>query len=135
MTLTARPESLRLDPAETAVIVIDMQNAYASAGGYVDLSTLGDVTGAALVIAKISKVLDTARAAQVPVVFLQNGWDAGYVEAGTPLSPNWYKSNALKLMRAKPELQGKLLARGGWDYQVVDALKPQPEDICVSKTR
>ena len=133
--LTARPESLSLDPAETAVIVIDMQNAYASAGGYVDLSPLGDITGAAPVIPKIAKVLDTARAAKIPVVFLQNGWDPEYIEAGTPLSPNWYKSNALKTMRAKPELEGKLLARGSWDYHLVNALKPQAGDICLSKSR
>jgi ureidoacrylate peracid hydrolase len=135
VTLVARPESLRLDPAETAVIVIDMQNAYASEGGYVDISPLGDITGATPIIPRISKVLDTARAAKIPVVFLQNGWDADYVEAGTPFSPNWHKSNALKTMRAKPELQGKLLARGSWDYQLVDALKPQAGDICVAKTR
>jgi ureidoacrylate peracid hydrolase len=135
VTLIARPESLRLDPAETAVIVIDMQNAYASEGGYVDVSPLGDIKGAAPIIPKINKVLVSARAAKVPVIFLQNGWDAEYTEAGTPLSPNWHKSNALKTMRANPELQGKLLARGGWDYQLVDALKPQPGDICIAKTR
>lgn len=135
VTLVARPESLRLDPAETAVIVIDMQNAYATKGGYVDLSALGDITGATPIIPKIAKVLDTARAAKMPVIFLQNGWDADYVEAGTPFSPNWHKSNALKTMREKPELQGKLLARGGWDYQLVDALVPQPGDICIPKTR
>ncbi|RDW65088.1 hypothetical protein BP6252_10739 [Coleophoma cylindrospora] len=135
VTLIARPESLRCDPAQTAVIVIDMQNAYASKGGYVDLSPLGDITNTTLIIPQINKVLDTARAASIPVIFLQNGWDAEYAEAGTHLSPNWHKSNALKTMRAKPELQGKLLARGSWDYELVDALKPQKGDICVSKTR
>jgi ureidoacrylate peracid hydrolase len=138
VTLVARPESLRLDPAQTAVIVIDMQNAYASPGGYVDLSSLGSVsgiTGAASIMPQINRVLDTSRAANVPVIFLQNGWDAEYVEAGTPLSPNYYKSNALKTMRAKPELLGKLLARGSWDYELVDALKPEKGDICISKTR
>lgn len=29
-------------------------------------------------------------------------------------------------MRAKPEPQGTLLVRGGWDCELVDALKPQP---------
>jgi ureidoacrylate peracid hydrolase len=136
VTMTARPESLHLDPQETAVIVIDMQNAYASKGGYVDLSSLsGDVTDLIPTISKIGTVLSTARSASIPVIFLQNGWDPEYVEAGTPLSPNWHKSNALKTMRAKPELNGKLLARGSWDYELVDALKPQPGDICVNKTR
>ena len=67
------------------------------------------------------------------VVFFQNGWDADYVEAGGPGSPNWHKSNALKTMREKPELHGKLLAKGGWDYELVEALPPQPGDIVVAQ--
>jgi ureidoacrylate peracid hydrolase len=134
VTLPARPEALRLDPAETAVVVIDMQNAYASPGGYVDTAGF-DIAGSAGTIAQITKVLDTARAAAMPVIFLQNGWDPDYVEAGGPGSPNWHKSNALKTMRARPELHGQFLARGGWDYEIVDALKPQPGDIRVHKTR
>jgi ureidoacrylate peracid hydrolase len=134
VTLPARPEALRLDPAETAVVVIDMQNAYASRGGYVDTAGF-DIAGSAGTIGQIAKVLDTARAAKLPVVFLQNGWDPDYVEAGGPGSPNWHKSNALKTMRARPELEGQFLARGGWDYEIVDALAPKPGDIRVQKTR
>jgi ureidoacrylate peracid hydrolase len=134
VVLPARPEPIRLDPASTAVIVIDMQNAYASPGGYVDKAGF-DVGLAAGVIGKIARVLDTARAAGMPVVYLQNGWDADYVEAGTPGSPNWHKSNALKTMRARPELAGSLLARGTWDYELVDALAPQPGDLRVHKPR
>jgi ureidoacrylate peracid hydrolase len=134
VTLPARPEPIRVDPASTAVIVVDMQNAYASPGGYVDLAGF-DIAGAAGVIGRIGQVLDVARGAGIPVVFLQNGWDADYVEAGGPGSPNWHKSNALKTMRARPELAGQLLARGGWDYELVDALAPQAGDIRVHKTR
>ena len=83
VTLSARPEALRLAPHETAVVVIDMQNAYASEGGYVDLAGF-DIAGAAGTIGKIATVLDTARAAGVQVVYLQNGWDADYEEAGGP---------------------------------------------------
>jgi ureidoacrylate peracid hydrolase len=38
-------------------------------------------------------------------------------------------------MRRRPELQGQLLARGGWDYELVDALKPEPGDIVIAKPR
>ena len=134
VTLPARPEPIRIDAASTAVIVVDMQNAYASPGGYVDLAGF-DIAGAAGVIGRIGQVLDVARGGGMTVVFLQNGWDANYVEAGGPGSPNWHKSNALKTMRARPELAGKLLARGGWDYELVDALVPKPGDIRVHKTR
>lgn len=134
VTLPARPEPIRMSAEDTAVVVIDMQNAYASPGGYLDLAGF-DISGAAAAIDRIAKVLDVARAAKMPVIYFQNGWDADYVEAGGPGSPNFHKSNALKTMRARPELAGTLLARGGWDYALVDALKPQPGDIQLHKTR
>jgi ureidoacrylate peracid hydrolase len=132
--LPARPEALSMKACETALVVVDMQNAYSSLGGYLDLAGF-DVSSTGSVIANIQKALTTARAAGMTVVFFQNGWDANYVEAGGPGSPNWHKSNALKTMRQRPELQGTLLAKGGWDYQLVDELQPEPGDILVPKTR
>ncbi len=63
------------------------------------------------------------------IIWFQNGWDEQYVEAGGPGSPNFHKSNALKTMRKQPQ-PGKLLAKGSWDYQLVDELVPQPGDMC-----
>lgn len=134
LVLPARPEPLALHAANSALIVVDMQNAYASIGGYVDTAGF-DISGAQGVIANIARTIAAARAAGMLVVFLQNGWDAHYVEAGGPGSPNWYKSNALKTMRKKPELQGRFLAKGGWDYALVDSLQPQAGDIVIPKTR
>ncbi|MFI5032167.1 MAG: pyrimidine utilization protein B [Reyranellales bacterium] len=132
--LPAKPEPILLRPQETALIIVDMQNAYASPGGYLDLAGF-DISGAAPAIEKIRQAADAARAAGMPVIFFQNGWDADYVEAGGPGSPNWHKSHALRTMRKRPELQGKLLAKGGWDYELVQALPPQPGDIVVEKPR
>ena len=132
--LPARPEPIPVSVSQTAVIVIDMQNAYASPGGYLDLAGF-DISGAERVIQNTKGVLEVARAAGMPVIYFQNGWDADYVEAGGPGSPNFHKSNALKTMRQRPELQGTLLAKGTWDYELVDELKPQPGDIVLHKTR
>ena len=98
VTLPARPEPLRLKASETAVIVVDMQNAYASKGGYLDLAGF-DVDATGPVIENIAGVVETARATGIQVVWFQNGWDPAYQEAGGPGSPNWHKSNALKTMR------------------------------------
>ena len=134
VTLPARPEPVPLDPATAALVVVDMQNAYASPGGYLDLAGF-DISGAAGAIAQIQTAIAAAREAGMKIVFFQNGWDKDYAEAGGPGSPNWHKSNALKTMRQRPELQGQLLARGGWDYALVDALTPLPGDIIIPKTR
>ena len=81
VTLPARPEPIRVRVDNTAVVVIDMQNAYASPGGYLDLAGF-DIDGAARVIEQSIKVLDTARSAGLPIVYFQNGWDAGLCRGG-----------------------------------------------------
>ena len=134
VTLPAQPEALPIKLTETALVVVDMQNAYASPGGYLDLAGF-DISGADAAIVNVQAAIAAARATGIQIVFFQNGWDPNYQEAGGPGSPNWHKSNALKTMRARPELQGKLLAKGGWDYALIDALKPQPGDIIIEKPR
>ena len=134
VTLPAHPEAIAFAPQETALIVVDMQNAYASQGGFLDLAGF-DVSATAPVIANIKRAINAARAAGIKVIFFQNGWDNQYVEAGGQGSPNWHKSNALKTMRKRPELMGKLLAKGDWDYDLVDELQPQPGDIVLPKPR
>ncbi|EPH2672117.1 TPA: pyrimidine utilization protein B [Klebsiella pneumoniae] len=134
ITLPARPESLTFAPQQSALIVVDMQNAYASQGGYLDLAGF-DLSATRPVIDNINTAVAAARAAGMLIIWFQNGWDDQYVEAGGPGSPNYHKSNALKTMRQRPELQGKLLAKGGWDYQLVDELTPQEGDIVLPKPR
>jgi ureidoacrylate peracid hydrolase len=133
-TLPARPEAISFSPQQSALIVVDMQNAYASPGGYLDLAGF-DVSATREVIENINTAVTAAREAGMLIIWFQNGWDDQYVEAGGPGSPNFHKSNALKTMRKRPELQGKLLAKGGWDYQLVDALVPQAGDIVLPKPR
>jgi ureidoacrylate peracid hydrolase len=134
LTLPARPEAFPISPQETALIVVDMQNGYASPGGYIDIQGF-DISGAKLVTERIVRVIATAREIGSTVVFLQNGWERARHEAGTPDSPNWWKSNALKLMRAEPTLDGTLITRGTWDYELVAELRPEPRDIVLNKTR
>ncbi|WP_318370714.1 pyrimidine utilization protein B [Enterobacter sp.] len=134
ITFSARPEAVTLKPEQSALIVIDMQNAYASPGGYLDLAGF-DVSATRPVIENIKTAVSAAREAGMTIIWFQNGWDDRYVEAGGPGSPNYYKSNALKTMRKRPELQGTLLAKGGWDYELVAELTPQPNDIVLPKSR
>lgn len=105
-TLNARPEAITFDVQRSALIVVDMQNAYASKGGYLDLAGF-DVSTTQPVIENIKTAVHAARAAGMLIVWFQNGWDDQYVEAGGPGSPNFHKSNALKTMRQRPELQAR----------------------------
>lgn len=132
--LKAEPEHIQLAAEQTALVVIDMQNAYTSLGGYLDLAGF-DVSKTKPVVENIKKAIDAAHSAEIQVIYFQNGWDKNYVEAGGLGSPNFHKSNALKTMRKRPELQGQLLCKGSWDFALIDELQPLPQDIIIEKPR
>jgi ureidoacrylate peracid hydrolase len=76
--LKAEPEAIQLVPEQTALIVIDMQNAYTSIGGYLDLAGF-DVSKTKPVVENIQKAI-TAHAAGIQVIYFKNGWDDQYVK-------------------------------------------------------
>ena len=129
-----KPDTIEADPEHSAVVVVDMQNAFASKGGMFDLSGL-DISGAQSVITVLKNVLAAARDTGITVVYLQMGYDAELTTSGGPDSPNSHKELALLLMKQRPELKGKVLTEGQWDWEVVEELKPQPGDLVVNKTR
>jgi ureidoacrylate peracid hydrolase len=132
--LNAKPEPIEVDFGKCAVVVVDMQNAFASKGGMLDLAG-ADISDAPRVVREIGGVLEVARAAGILVVYLQMGYKPDLSNSGGPNSPNWHKELALHLMHCRPELKGKLLTEGTWDFAIVDELKPRTEDIVVLKTR
>ena len=138
LRIPAEPEPVEIDPARTAVIVVDMQNAFASKGGMLELAGM-DITGAEEVVAVHERLLAAARAKGIDVVYLQIGYDADQVDAGGPDSPNPLKELAMCLMRAlarpvhgigkgvddKPDEHG--VAREAREFlqpEAVDALQP-----------
>jgi ureidoacrylate peracid hydrolase len=133
-TLKTRPEPLEVALDKSALVVVDMQNAFASPRGLLDLAGI-DISGAAQVVRVIRSVLAAARTRGVQVVYLQTGYKPDLSNGGGASSPNPRKETALCLMRARPELKGQLLVEGTWDFEIVPELEPQPNDLVVLKTR
>lgn len=134
MQLEAKPEPVEVDLANSALVVVDMQNAFASRNGMLDIAG-ADISGAPRVVSVISQVLSAARRSGMPVVYLQMGYQADLSDSGGPESPNWHKELGIRLMNCRPELKGKLVTAGTWDFAIVDELAPQPGDIVIVKTR
>ena len=134
LEIQAEPEPISLELSRTAVLIVDMQNAFASPGGMLDLAGI-DVAPAFDAVANTRLVCEAARSAGLPVIYLTIGYPADESTAGGPDSPNPQKELALRLMRERPELRGKLLTFGTWDFQIVDELTPEPNDIVIVKSR
>jgi ureidoacrylate peracid hydrolase len=134
VTLHAKPEPIEIDLHKTAVIVVDMQNAFVSKGGMFDLFGW-DISQSERVIENHRRMIEPLRKAGCKIVYLKMSYDPDYANSGGPESPNWYREVGLVMMRRNPEFWGKLVTKGSWDEEICEELKPEPGDIVVRKQR
>ncbi|MFC2013994.1 isochorismatase family protein [Chloroflexota bacterium] len=131
--LQAEPSPLEIELNKTAVIVIDMQNAFVSKGGMFDLWGR-DILKSQEAIEPIKNINNTARAKGLKVIYVVHMYAPDLSNSGGPNSPNWNK-RTLTNYRANPEWRDKLTISGTWGSEIVHELKPQEGDILVVKPR
>ena len=85
VTLDAKPEPIAVDPARTAVVVVDMENDFAAKGGMFDRAG-ADISGAQKAIAPTAKVVAAARQAGLKIIYLKMGYRADLSDLGGPNS-------------------------------------------------
>jgi len=132
--LSTRPEPIEVAFERSAIVVVDMQNAFASKGGMLDIAEV-DLSDANRVVAVIRSLLDAGRNANVQAVYLRMAYKPDLSDSGGPNSPNWHKELALCLMGSRPDLKGKVLTEGTWDAEIVPELAPRHGDLVITKTR
>ncbi len=135
--VAARPTDFMLDPAHAAVIVVDMQNDFGHPQGMFGRAGI-DLSGIRATIEPTRRVLDAARAAGMPVVFLQMAFRPDLSDSGAPLSPNWLKHVPMGVGEAITSPTGepsRVLIRDTWNTAIIDELPVGPDDICVYKHR
>src|SRR6266478_1319511 len=128
--LDAKPEPIAIDPARSAVIVVDMENDFAAKGGMFDRAGV-DVSGARKAIGPTAKVLAAARQAGLKIIYLKMGYRADLSDLGATDSVN--RTRHLKFgvgqkIRAPDGQESRILIRDTWDTDIVPGLKPQPTD-------
>lgn len=65
----------RLHPAHTALVVVDMQNDFCAAGGYIERVVRKDASACRRVSGPIGRLVDAARAAGVQIIWLRANYD------------------------------------------------------------
>jgi ureidoacrylate peracid hydrolase len=133
--LQAEPESVKLDSARTALIVVDMQNAFCKKGGLFDVMGMLNEDKVRPVITKNKKIITAFHRAGIKVVYLRMAYRADLSDAGGPESPNYWKEKGRTMARKDPKSDHKYLVEGTWDAEIIEELKPCPEDIVVTKNR
>ena len=129
----AEPQSLEIYWRRTAVLVVDMQNAFVSKGGMWDLRGL-NFLGGQKIIGPIREISNTVRKKGGKVVYAVTVNSPDLRESGGPNSPNWYKG-VMTAYHEHPEWKDILLTRDTWGSAIVTELQPMEGDIVVEKHR
>ena len=101
-------EEVRLDPAKSALIVVDMQNDFVKEGGSLVIPDAEDT------IPAIQSLLEMARNSGTKVVFTQDTHTDG--------DPEW-------------EIWPEHVRDGSWGWRIVDELQPREDELVIRKVR
>lgn len=109
--------------ANTALLIVDLQNDYCARGGYMDRHLGRDVAAVAHIARTIGHLADSARLASIPVFWVQAHYDPRYLNAP---------------MLARQETRGVaghvLCAEGSWGAEFFE-LAPENGETVISKHR
>jgi nicotinamidase-related amidase len=126
--VTAEPYEFEFDPRTTALLVIDMQRDFVDPGGFGE--ALGnDVSRLGRAVEPTRRVLEAARAAGLLVIHTREGH-----------RPDLSDCPPAKLARGRlasgigdPGPMGRILIRGEYGHDIVEALKPLDQEPVIDK--
>ncbi|ART72830.1 isochorismatase [Mycobacterium dioxanotrophicus] len=114
---------MAIDPAATAVVLIEFQNDFTSEGGALH-GAVAEVMQATKMLANMREVVDGARAAGATVMHAPITFAEGYGE----ISAHPYGI-------LKGVVDGQAFIKGSWGAAIVDELAPMPGDILIEGKR
>jgi nicotinamidase-related amidase len=118
------PDSGRLDPTSTALLVIDLQNDFLAPDGY--LAKKGyDLSPLRAILPAVNRVIDAARAAGCLIVFTRQGHRADMADMAG------YDRRERK---RTPRKNAGILLRGTPGFEIVPEIKVRAGDVVIDKT-
>jgi biuret amidohydrolase len=116
--------------AHTALIVVDMQNAFCHPEGFCGCELGADLTAAHAIISRIQRLITWARKHQLTIVYTR--------ESHLPDLSDLSSSKALRYANAGYPVgglgkMGKFLIRGEPGTELIDQLQPAPDELQLDK--
>ncbi len=137
ITIDARHEPVTTVPTRTAVIVVDMQNDFATTGGMFERAGI-NISGIRAAIEPTRRLIDAAQSAGMRIVYLKMGFLADLSDSGVPDAPNWRKHSLFNVgqnVTAPDGTESRILIRDTWNSAIIDELTPHAGDLVVWKHR
>jgi len=126
------PYDAAATPANTALVVIDMQFDFVGRGGYVDRMGY-DLSAVRAPIAPIAALLERARALRMPVIHTREGHrsDLGDLPANKRWRSRRIGTDGVGI--GDPGPNGRILVRGEPGWQIIDELAPGSGEMIIDK--
>ncbi len=112
--------SWKLVPGHTAVVVIDPQNDFLHGDGWYAKSGI-DISHMQRTIEPTKRLVAAARSRNIPIIWTRHGFRDG--------------SDAGVFFTLRPFCKDGGLRENTWGWEILDDLKPQPEEGYVNKSR
>lgn len=133
--LAAEPQSITVDAAKTALMIVDMQNDFCTEGGWMHARGI-DITPNRAPITPLQGLVAAVREVGLPVIWLNWGVRKDLLNIHPSLrhahNPTGLETD---LARPVPGTRSEVIAAGSWGAQVVDELTPGDADIRITKHR
>lgn len=124
------PFNGRLTPRNTALLIIDMQRDFLDKGGYID--SMGySLSATRRCIEPIKSLLSKARELGFHVIHTREGHRPNLSDC--PQNKHWRTLNNSALGIGDKGPMGRILVRGEYGWDIIDELKPLPEEVVVDK--
>jgi nicotinamidase-related amidase len=127
-TVSAEPEAIAIDPARTAIVIIDMQRDFLEKGGFGE-SLGNDVSLLRAAIEPCQVLLRSARAKGMLIIHTREGH-----------RPDLSDAPKAKVERGSPTARigvrgpmGRILVRGEPGHDIIPALYPEPGEPVIDK--
>lgn len=137
MIIDALHGPLPLNCAETALIVVDMQNNFCSKEGLFHQAGI-NISSIEKIIAPMRRVLSAARGAGIRIVYLKMGFQPDLSDLGDINSPSGERHQRLGVGQPSTgsnSQKGRFLIRDTWNTDIIEELRPEPGEIVVYKHR
>ncbi|HVT07833.1 MAG TPA: isochorismatase family cysteine hydrolase [Polyangia bacterium] len=128
VTIQAEPGALEVDPARTAVVMIDMQRDFLEPGGFGE-SLGNDVSLLTKAIAPAKRLLAAARKLGMLVVHTREGHRPDLSDA----PPAKVERGSPSVRIGAPGPMGRILIRGEAGHDIIPELAPAPNEPVVDK--
>ena len=128
ISVTAAPYAFTMDPATTALIVIDMQRDFLEEGGF-GAGLGNDVSLLAKVVEPLSRTLDAARATSMTIVHTREGHRPDLADCPPAKRARGHLDVGIGDLGPK----GRILVRGEEGHGIIDELAPIEGEIVLDK--